>query len=51
MEVTDKEIKHNFFHPGDDKAHDPDQQMFWNFVGQDICKAIKEFFKQEMQHS
>ncbi|GJR68519.1 putative CCCH-type zinc finger family protein [Tanacetum coccineum] len=48
--ITDKEIKEAFFSIGDNKARGPygySAKFFkkaWTIVGDDVCKAIKEFF-------
>ncbi|XP_071695705.1 uncharacterized protein [Rutidosis leptorrhynchoides] len=50
IEVSNAEIKNAIFDIDGDKAADPDgysSQFFkkaWNIVGDDVCKAIKEFF-------
>ncbi|GJT83821.1 RNA-directed DNA polymerase, eukaryota, reverse transcriptase zinc-binding domain protein [Tanacetum coccineum] len=50
-EVTDKEIKDAMFGIGDEKAPGPDGftakffKKSWNITGNDICKAVKDFFK------
>ncbi|GJZ51477.1 RNA-directed DNA polymerase, eukaryota, reverse transcriptase zinc-binding domain protein [Tanacetum coccineum] len=49
-EDTDKEIKDAMFNIGDNKAPGPDGftstffKKDWGIVGNDICKAIREFF-------
>ncbi|XP_071739438.1 uncharacterized protein [Rutidosis leptorrhynchoides] len=50
-QVTDEEVKAAMFDIGDDKAPGPDgySSVFfkksWDIVGHDICKAVKDFFK------
>ncbi|GJT03880.1 RNA-directed DNA polymerase, eukaryota, reverse transcriptase zinc-binding domain protein [Tanacetum coccineum] len=50
-EVTNKEIKDAIFDIGNDKAPGPDGftttffKKSWEIVGNDVCDAVKEFFK------
>nr|GEV31126.1 hypothetical protein [Tanacetum cinerariifolium] len=50
-DVSSKEIKDALFDIGDKKAPRPDGFLFvffkkaWNIIGEDFCKAFKEFFK------
>ncbi|GJV67697.1 putative RNA-directed DNA polymerase [Tanacetum coccineum] len=51
--ITNEEIKRAMFGIGDDKARGPDGftsaffKKGWDFVGQDICKAVRDFFDNE----
>ncbi|GJZ17125.1 RNA-directed DNA polymerase, eukaryota, reverse transcriptase zinc-binding domain protein [Tanacetum coccineum] len=50
-EITNKEIKEAIFDIGNDKAPGPDGftatffKRSWDIVGEDVCDAVKEFFK------
>ncbi|GJY04819.1 RNA-directed DNA polymerase, eukaryota, reverse transcriptase zinc-binding domain protein [Tanacetum coccineum] len=50
-DVSDTKIKEAIFGIGNDKAPGPDGftatffKKSWNIVGEDVCKAVKEFFK------
>ena len=50
-DITDKEIKYSMFDIGETKSPGPDGYTYaffkhsWNIIGNDVCKAVKEFFK------
>nr|GEV37454.1 hypothetical protein [Tanacetum cinerariifolium] len=51
LDITNEEIKEAMFGIGNDKALGPDGftsvffKRSWNIMGEDVCDAIKEFFK------
>ncbi|GJV98289.1 RNA-directed DNA polymerase, eukaryota, reverse transcriptase zinc-binding domain protein [Tanacetum coccineum] len=51
MDITNKEIKEAIFGIGNDKAPRPDGfiaiffKRSWDIMGEDVCTAVKEFFK------
>nr|GEU69171.1 RNA-directed DNA polymerase, eukaryota, reverse transcriptase zinc-binding domain protein [Tanacetum cinerariifolium] len=52
-DVSSKEIKDALFDIGDNKSPGPNGFSYvffkkaWNIIGEDFCKAVKEFFKSE----